>query len=171
MGAQNVRAWPHLGVLRGHIGVGAVVGRVAVPLERNRPLPGLGAALDLLHLCPEVDVLTEVELFREPVSIRQRGNSWAAGGEARQGKARQTFRVSERAVWRETDIMPEGWWGSGYSCGGGVKTLKHINYKPERDRCATGGGGAEHRFNPWVSSTNHKLLFFARARSRRVNKK
>lgn len=67
-GTACIHIIAHLGVLRGHVGVGAVVGRVAVPLERDGPLPGLGAALDLLYLGSEVDVLPEVELFREPVS-------------------------------------------------------------------------------------------------------
>lgn len=42
-----------------------MVGRVAVPLEGNLPSAALGAALQLLHLRPEVDVLAEVELLGE----------------------------------------------------------------------------------------------------------
>lgn len=56
---------PHLGVLRLDVGVGAVGGRVAVPLEGHFPLAALGAALQLLHLRSEVDVLTKVELLGE----------------------------------------------------------------------------------------------------------
>ena len=58
----------YIGVLGFHVRVGAVVGRVSVPLEGHLPLAALGAALQLLHLGPEVDVLPQVELLGEAVS-------------------------------------------------------------------------------------------------------
>ena len=77
----------HLLVLRFHCWVGTVGGGVAVPLERDRPLPGLGAALDLLHLRPEVDVLSKVELVREAMRGGS-GKGAATRGTVKQGKAR-----------------------------------------------------------------------------------